>query len=409
MLWCLAVPAAAQDTPGEQAPGGSGDTVTGSKIGRVHDRIHRARAGESLYRETVGAYGDYLRFKTRVDRSTGLSWSMDLSYLQQRGSPGGGSPAGQWLATPGLDWVLFDDETFGEGSVQVDYQAARYGTSRDGTEVQGALGLVTPVNDYAIRQNIFAQLTYTHALPGDRVHVVLGQYPFSNFDGNQYLNNQQRGFVNDLFTQNGSETYPNAGWGAYAQLNATAALRFAAGLQSAGNLAGATLSTKTFGDGGYAWFGYAQWSPQFDGLGSAQYSITGYRVPTVPQQSRSTGWSLNFVQNLNDTWAVFARANRAYHYVNPIRGSYAVGGAMNNPLGRSPTDQIGLAFGIAEVAPPPTLPPGARDEKVVEAYWNWTFANGLLLTPGIQYFRDPALDPTRDSVWVWSLRATLMF
>jgi hypothetical protein len=267
-------------------------------------------------------------------------------------------PAGQWVATPGLDWVLFSDGNFGAGSVQVDYQAARHGGNRNGADIQSALGLVTPINDYPVDQDIFAQLTYTHAFPGNKLLVSVGQYAFPSFDGNQYLANQQQNFNSYLFTQNGSETYPVAGWGAYAQINASSRIQFAAGLQSAGNIAGATLSTKNFGDGGYAWFGYAQWSPQFHGLGSAQYSITYYQVPTVSAQPRSTGWSLNAVQNLNDTWAVFARANRAYDYLTPIRGSCAFGGAMNNPLGRGLSDQIGLALGLGVAAPSPTLPAG---------------------------------------------------
>jgi len=50
-----------------------------------------------------------------------------------------------------------------------------------------------------------------------------------------------------------------------------------------------------------------------------------------------------------------------------------------------------------------------RSEKVVEGYWNWTLFGGLLLTPDVQYLRDPARNPTRDSVWALSLRTTLMF
>jgi len=132
-------------------------------------------------------------------------------------------------------------------------------------------------------------------------------------------------------------------------------------------------------------------------------------VPTVPAQPRSSGWSVNVSQNLNDTWAVFGRANRAYDYVTPIRSSYALGAAMNNPLGRSKTDQLGLAIGYSSAAPAPTNPPGARNEKVVEAYWNWTVAKALLLSPDVQYIRDPALAPSRDSAWALSLRATLSF
>jgi hypothetical protein len=55
-----------------------------------------------------------------------------------------------------------------------------------------------------------------------------------------------------------------------------------------------------------------------------------------------------------------------------------------------------------------TTPVGARNEKVVEVYWNWTFFRGLLPTSDVQYIRDPALARNRDSVWALSLRATLM-
>jgi porin len=285
----------------------------------------------------------------------------------------------------------------------------RYPWRQTAGDLTGNLGLITPINDFPGNQNTFAQLTYTQAFPGNKVLVSVGQYPFYNFDGNQYLADQQQNFNNYVLAQNGSSTYPIAGLGAYVQINATSTIQFAAGFQNAADIAGQNLSTKGFGDGGFAWFGYAQWAPKFRGLGPAQYSVTYYQVPTVPLQPTTSGWSVNAVQNLNDTWAVFGRANGAWAYVTPIRNSYALGAAMNNPLGRSPTDQIGLAFGYSEAAPAPTTPAGARNEKVVEAYWNWTFFRGLLLTPDVQYILDPALAPNRDSVWVLGLRATLMF
>lgn len=402
-------PALSQDTEAENPALGKSDVSEVGKIGRVHDNLRRAQARHSLYEAAENLYGDYSRLKARTEKNIGLSWSMDVSYLQQWGEPDGGSPAGQVLATPSLNWELFNSRTFGEGSVQVAYTAVRYPTSQTAGDVTDNLGLITPINDFPDYQNTFAQLTYTQAFPGNRFLMTVGQYPFYNFDGNQYLANQQQNFNSYVFTQNGSSTYPIAGLGAYAQVNATNTIQFAAGFQNAANITGETLSTQGFGDGGFAWFGYAQWTPKFRGLGASQYSLTYYQVPTVPLQPHTSGWSLNAVQNLDATWAVFARANRAYDYVTPIQGSYALGGAMNNPLGRSATDQIGLAFGYSDAASPPTNPAGARSEKIVEAYWNWTFFGGLLLTPDVQYILDPALAPNRDSVWALSLRATLMF
>jgi porin len=389
---------------------GSSDTSSVARIGRVHEGLRRFTLRRLLYKVASDDYGEYSEFKARVEKDTGLSWSMDLSYMQQWGRQDGGSPAGQWLATPLVDWTLFDSSRIGAGSLQLAYVAARYSTRQSAADVQGNLGLITPINDYAERQNTFYQLTYTHSLPGNKVSVSVGQYTLYNFDGNQYLANQQQNFNNYVLAQNGSQTYAQAGLGAYVQVNATSTIQFAAGFQSANNISGATLSTRHFGDDGYSWFGYAQWTPVFKGLGPAQYSIMYYEVPGVPLQSpQSQGWSLNAVQNLSDTWAVFARANRAYDYVTPIRASYALGAALNDPLGRNPTDQIGLAFGYSDAAPQPTNPAGTRDEKLVEAYWNWTFAKGLLFTPGVQYISNPALDRSRNDAWVVSLRSTLMF
>jgi hypothetical protein len=401
--------ASGQSTAPDPVLEGDAEIPFAAKIGRVHDNLRRAAARQSLSAEVAEIDSDYPAFKARMAKDARLTWSLDLSYLQQWGRPDGGSPAGQLLASPSLDWTLFDAPATGTGSVQIAYTLARYGTAQSAADVQSGLGLITPINDYPARQNVFAQLSYTHALPGNRWLLTVGQYPFSSFDGNLYLANQQQNFSNNVLAQNGSATYAQAGLGAYVQVNAAKTLQFAAGLQNAGNITGSTLSTRGLGEYGASWFGYAQWTPQFSGLGSAQYSIAYYQVPTVPAQPRSTGWSLNAAQNLNDSWALFGRANRAYGYTLPIRGSYALGAAINNPLGRSPTDQIGLAFGYSDAAPPPVNPAGARDEKVVEAYWNWTLARGLLLTPDVQYLRDPARAPTQAAAWALSLRLALLF
>lgn len=109
---------------------------------------------------------------------------------------------------------------------------------------------------------------------------------------------------------------------------------------------------------------------------------------------------MNAVQDLNDTWAVFGRANGALEFTSRIKASYALGVAMTHPLHRSPTDQIGVAFGYSDVAAAPTIPANARNEKILEAFWNWALFGGLLVTPDVQLIVDPALNPDRGSVWV---------
>jgi len=193
---------------------------------------------------------------------------MDLSYLQQWGLRDGGSPAGQWLANAPdrLEAVRQQRRRQWLPATGLQRNALQYAAEH--RRRAGQAGPDTPANDYPERQNTFAQFTYTHALPDNKVSVTVGQYPFSNFDGNQYLASRQQNFNNYVLAQNGSATYALAGLGAYIQVNATSAIQFAAGLQSANNVSGSTLSTRHFGDDGYSWFGYAPWTA-FKGLGAA--------------------------------------------------------------------------------------------------------------------------------------------
>lgn len=388
---------------------GSADASASGKIGRVFEDLRRSTQRHTLRSEFTDLYGDYSTFKTRAQRETGVQWSLDASFTQQWGVPNGGSPSLQFLAGLALNWDLFDDKTSGTGSIQFAAFHNRYLSRQNGADIGSSLGLITPINDWPVNQSQFAQLTYTHTLPDHPLSISIGQFPFYNFDGNQYLNNQQQNFVNYILTQNGSATYAAAGLGANAQYNATDTIQFALGFQYPNSASVATLTFPGFRYGEFAWVGYAQWTPTLAGLGSAQYSVTYYESPAIQQNPATRGWSLNAVQNLNDTWAVFGRANRALEFTSAIRASYALGVAMTNPLRRSQTDQIGVALGFSDMAGPPTTPANVRNEKIIEAYWNWTFFGGLLITPDVQFIVDPALNPDRDSVWVLSLRATLMF
>jgi len=386
------------------------DVADVGKIGRLHDDLRRARERETLYQRIAGVYSDYAQWKARVEKAHDLTFSVELSVLQQWGLGGGGSPALQLYATPSLDWTLFRSATWGTGSVQVEYDAVpHYPTRQDAGTVQSRLGLVTPVNDVPHRSFTFAQLTYTQATPDNAWLVTAGQYPLWNFDGNAYLGNQQQNFNNYILAQNGSSTYRATGWGAYVQFNAAASLQFAGGVQATNNASGETLTTRGAAEHCCTWFGYAQWTPRLAQAGAGEYSFSYFATPDLPTQPASRNWSLNAVQHLGESWAVFARANGANGYLGAIRSSYALGAALNDPLRRAPTDQIAVAIGYSDAAPPPANPANARDEKIVEAYWTWTWFGGLLVTPSVQVIVDPALDASRRAATVLSLRATLLF
>jgi porin len=389
---------------------GDSDVSQVGKIGRLHDHIRRAQQRESLYAEIAGFYADYTKWKTEVANATGFSYSMDVSLLYQWGSPNGGSPSLQTYASPGFDWTVFKSSSWGTGSFQFAYNVATYSTSQNAADTQSNLSLITPINDSPTKSHNWTQFTYTQATPSNRWEFTIGQFPLYNFDSNAYLGNQQENFNNYLFAQNGSQSYLLTGIGGYVQFNATKTVQLVAGTQGTSDPLGVNLTTKNFNHACCTQFGYAQWTPHFPGLGAAQYSIAYFNTPNNPAQPATSNWSVNAVQNLNATWAVFARANGASsHFVTQIKDSYALGVAMNNPLMRASTDQIALAVGLSSAASQPTNPPNARNEIPIEAYWTWTFFGGLLLTPAVQYISHPALNPTQEGSWAASLRLTQLF
>jgi hypothetical protein len=375
-------------------------------IGKLYNRLRAARAREQ---EVTDIYSRYVEAKDRFQKATNIQYSLDVSTMYQWGSPNGGSPAGQLLFSPSVNWNFLKNTTLGSGSLQFAYNLPWYMTRQNASEVQSDLNLITPINDFPTNVPAFDQLTFTYVLPESWLGFVFGQFPISNFDTNQYACNQQINFISYPLAQNGSATYPVASLGLHAHINPVKEIAFVAGFQDANNTTGRAIQFNTFGDGRYTWFVYGQWNPQFKALGSSQFSLLYYHSPSVPTQPSTRGWSFNGVQNLNEKWGLFMRANGASGYTSPIKTSIAGGVILNNPLKRDRLDQIGIGVVWDQSARPPANPPNARDEWVIEAYWAWTFFGGLQITPDVQLYIHPALNPGQSNAWVFGLRTVILF
>jgi porin len=373
-----------------------------AKIGVVHDVLRRTKKQESAFQKIASEYAD---LKTRMEDEHGLTWSFSLSYRQRWVSPNDIGTSSQTLFWPTVNWDIFDSETYGSGSFQFLY----YGERRSGSSIKLSRGSHTLSAELPDYQNRFSQITYTHTLPGEKLALAVGQYSFFNFDSSEFMADQQLNFVNNIFSANGSATYPSTGLGAYLQFNATKNLQFLAGGQSFNADDPAKRPSNGLGNNPNAWLGYVQWTPSFKGLGDAQYSLTLYQVESTSEQPQSRGWSINAVQHLNDQWAVFGRLNASSDDGGGNKRSYGAGLAMNNPLGRDQADQIGIAFGSLEQTKPLSFQTLKHTQNTLEAYWNWSLIDGLLLTPDAQYIRNPAFAPNSDSAWIVSLRTTLVF
>jgi hypothetical protein len=376
-----------------------------AQAGATQNNIRRSREQTTLFERSNERYDEYNQFKEQVEEDYGLSWTFSLSYRSRWQRPADIGRSDQVLFWPSLNWDMFDSERFGAGSIQFLYFGERSHTG----PIRINLGKQTRTIDKPPYSNKIGQLTYTHALPGEKLSISVGQYSLFTFDSNAYLADQQQNFASSAFSENSSATYPATGLGAYAQYNLTPKLQLLGGFQNPPREDSGAVSTAGFSEHKYTWWSHLQWMPNFAKLGEGQYSLTHYRSAALETIPQSNGWSLNASQNLNKHWAVFGRANTSEEDGGLKKSSLIGCVAWLNPLRRSSTDQIAISIGNSQQNSPLARRLGTDRSQQIEAYWNWTVLAGVLLTPDLLYIRHPSYAPTRDSAVVFSLRTTLLF
>ena len=345
----------------------------------------------SLLLATGAQAADYADFKRDLANGYGLDYSFDVSVLAQKGTPNNAKSATQTVYAPTVNWRAYDG-----GTLSFSYNLVRY-WGGDAARVQNGLETANPINDFSTRQSTFDQLTFTQNF--GKASITVGQFPLYNFDGTAYDSNQQTNFVNDALAQNGSETYPTAGLGAYVQVNPTASLSLAAGAQNAANVGARALSTKGWGRHRFTSFGQIAYTPA-----SGAYSVLVYNQPSVKAQPQnSAGVSVNLMRNLSDKAAVFMRLNGASGNAVPLKRSYVLGGIVNF----AENNQVGLAAAVNQVAKKYYSTPVRAYESVIEGYWNIGVGKYLTITPDMQLYINPALDRSAKTATVFSLRGTV--
>src|SRR5262249_19291703 len=145
---------------------------------------------------------------------------VDFSLYPQIGSKG--NPV--WLAAyyPSATWQPFTDTAIGSGEVNFTFghQSSFSGTNN---AIQAErVGLITLPNDWASDNFSWSTITYTHTLPGSLswLSITGGQYNLFSVDPSEYAGNAQTTFISYSFAQDATQTFPNAGLGAYLQAKA---------------------------------------------------------------------------------------------------------------------------------------------------------------------------------------------
>jgi hypothetical protein len=325
-------PAAVQHRPGHFA-----ETKPDEDLSRPNQSTDEFRKITSTLN---GWYDKYNALKTSLNNDYNIQYSLLVSSIIQWGVPHGGPGTTEIVYSPAITWNPFTNTKIGSGSFSFAFQGNQFWSKTNTNDQLAAIGLLTPPNDWGANSEQFAQLTYTHTLRGNVVAATIGQYPINQFDSNEYGGNSQTNFISYPLAQNGTQTYANAGVGAYLQITPNSRLAFAGGFQEATNVTADTIEAN-FGTGKYAYFLNGQWTPNF--LAGGTYSFLFYHQPSVPQQpSSSYGYSFSAMQKIDSEWGVFSRINHASGEASSILTSLAGGATLNNPFGRNELDRLGL-------------------------------------------------------------------
>ncbi|MGH9805704.1 MAG: carbohydrate porin [Terriglobia bacterium] len=357
-------------------------------------------------------YDRYLAWKEELQNSYGLEYYVQASLLPQWGTPHSGPALFDFIWTPTLIWKPFADTPIGSGSFTFSAQQNQFWTKANTSSQQARAGLLTPPSDWFTDTIDYAQLTYTHTLPGAWrwLSATVGQYSFGTWDANQYAGNAQTNFVNYALAQNGTQNYVSGDLGAYAEATAPARdLLFAGGVQGATNFAGSTITTRSLAQGKLAYFLAARWSPAL--LAGGSYGLLWDTQPAIPASglSSSRGLSFNAVQNLNAQWGLFLRANTATGNSTSIAASVAWGAVRNDPFHHDPLDQAGLGIAWSRTNHAAVEAPARNAEWIAEAYYNYTIFKGLQIAPDLQFYFDRALGTAAGPEAILTLRATASF
>lgn len=119
------------------------------------------------------------------------------------------------------------------------------------------------------------------------------------------------------------------------------------------------------------------------------------------------GWGVAFSASkyITDRWMPFIRGGFADDAGTLLEQSVSLGMGYQAVPGR---DLVGVAVNWGKPNES-TFAPGLDNQITAEAFYRLQFTQGIALTGDVQWLKDPALNPTESSIWMFNLRARLNF
>jgi len=147
------------------------------------------------------------------------------------------------------------------------------------------------------------------------------------------------------------------------------------------------------------------WTKSQDRIYLDNSHVTVWHVDESRDTGAPSGWgaAFHYVTYLNDNLMPFVRGGYADDGGTLMQKSISLGLGYQKVAGR---DLLGVGYNWGEPNEK-TFSTGLRNQQTLEVFYRFPLTEQFVLTPDIQYIKNPALNPNRDSLWVVGLRARL--
>ena len=300
-----------------------------------------------------------------------------------------------------LKWTLTGRESGDEGAlnVMVDHRHGfRDVTPADLATEAGYLGLTGLFyNNIGLA---LINLNWTQSLNNGRAGLVVGRYDPNDYQNVLGMVNPWTLFSNLATNLDTTVALPDSSWGIGGGAWLTDNWYVLGGINDAN---GSVTDDLDFFAGGAEFYKYFHvgWSPSKSERYFRNVHLLAWHVDDREDAGVESTHGISLAANwtFNDRWMPYARLGFSKGSA-PIYNESITLGLIRKFLYRS--DVVGLALNHGSPSND-----GLRDQTTIEAFWRFQFSQGVAITPSAQLLLDPALNPEKNTIWVWGLRFRL--
>ena len=349
-------------------------------------------------------------WKASLQERTGFSFGLDHIglYLGASNSEGEDSASGGIFRFFG-SWDLVGRGTPNSGALvwKVEYRH-RYGDVAPGSFGLGPLGYVgfigAPWNDQGAR---LTNLYWRQRFYEGRATVIGGYFDVTDYVDTFVGGSPWTGFVNLAFSTGSASMFlPND-----ATLGVAAAAMVTNNLYAIGGITNAYADpTNPFSGSFERFFSEGEhfatlefgWTGSQERIYQDNTHVTFWHVDDSAQAGTARGWGITFshVRHIDDKWMPFLRGGYAEDGGSLLQKSIS-GGVLYQGAPGGDLLGIGVNWGQPNET---SFGSGLDDQYTAEAFYRFQLAPQLAITPSIEYIKNPALNPSDDSLWVAGLR-----